>query len=135
MGCEVGRRITGRVFSDLGRGASFMRLDWVQKALRKILGFSPYPGTLNLRLETEQAVATWREIREEVQGIEVAAPEPSFCRARCFPVEIEGRVRGAAILPEVEGYPADKLEVVASVRLKDELRLADGGRVTIEFRD
>ena len=129
------RKITGVVFSDLGHGASFMALDWVQKSLHNILGFSPYPGPLNLRLETERAMKIWQEIRAQSRGIPIVAADPSFCQARCFPVEIEGRHRGAVIVPEVEGYPADKIEVVAPVRLKDELKLADGGRVTIEFRD
>ena len=132
---KQGRRLTGVVFSDLGRGASFMGLDWVQRSLRKSLGFSPYPGTLNLRLETEQVIAAWREIQAQVPGIEIAARDPSHCQARCFPVEIDGKHRGAVLLPEVAGYPADKIEVVAPVRLKDELKLADGGRVTLEFMD
>jgi riboflavin kinase len=109
-----------------------MALDWVQGSLRDKLGFSPYPGTLNLRLETESMRAAWRQIRNS-SGIEIKAPDAAFCQARCFLVEIEGKHQGAVILPEVEGYPADKVEVVASVRLKDELGLADGKPVTLEF--
>jgi CTP-dependent riboflavin kinase len=126
------RKITGVVFSDLGRAAAFMALDWVQSSLRDKLGFSPYPGTLNLRLETESMRAAWRQVRNS-SGIEINAPDSAFCQARCFLVEIGGKHQGAVILPEVEGYPADKIEVVASVRLKDELGLADGEPVTLEF--
>ena len=128
----MARKITGVVFSDLGRAASFMALDWVQASLRDKLGFSPYPGTLNLRLETESMKAAWREVRQS-SGIEIKAPDAAFCQARCFLVEIEGKHQGAVILPEVEGYPADKIEVVAPVRLKDVLKLADGKPVTLEF--
>jgi CTP-dependent riboflavin kinase len=35
----------------------------------------------------------------------------------------------------VEGYPADKLEVIAPLRLKEALAIEDGERVTIEFVD
>jgi len=128
----VGRKITGIVFSDLGRAASFMSLDWVQSSLSDKLGFSPYPGTLNLRLETESMRAAWRQIQKS-SGIEIGAPDTAFCQARCFLVEIEGKHQGAVILPEVEGYPADKIEVVASVRLKDALKISDGETVTLEF--
>ncbi|MGH7767880.1 MAG: DUF120 domain-containing protein [Candidatus Binatia bacterium] len=129
----MGRKITGVIFSDLGRAASFMALDWVQGSLSDKLGFSPYPGTLNLRLRTAGEKELWRVVRETGQGIEITAPDAAFCQARCFLVEIEGKHQGAVILPEVEGYPADKVEVVASVRLKDELGLADGEPVTLEF--
>jgi len=129
----VGKRITGVIFSDLGQASSFMALDWVQKALRDGLGFSPFPATLNLRLESDQAMAVWQEVKSEMRGIDIIPPDPSFCKARCFLVEIEGKQKGAVLLPEVEGYPANKVEVIAPVRLKDELRVRDGGRITLEF--
>ena len=131
----VGKRITGVIFSDLGQASSFMALDWVQKALRDGLGFSPFPATLNLRLESDQAMAVWQEVKSEMRGIDIIPPDPSFCKARCFLVEIEGKQKGAVLLPEVEGYPANKVEVIAPVRLKDELRVRDGGRITLEFAD
>lgn len=112
-----------------------MALDWAQKALREALGFSPYPATLNLRLESEKEIAAWREIRRQMTGAAIVSPDPSFCQARCFMVEIEGKHKGAVLLPAVEGYPADKLEVIAPVRLKDELQLRDGDRLTLEFED
>ena len=131
----VGKRITGVIFSDLGQASSFMALDWVQKALRDGLGFSPFPATLNLRLESDQAMAVWQEVKSEMRGIDIIPPDPSFCKARCFLVEIEGKQKGAVLLPEVEGYPANKVEVIAPVRLKDELRIRDGGQITLEFAD
>lgn len=121
------------VFSDLGQAASFMSLAWVQKALREGLGFSPYPATLNLRLEAEEAIAVWREVRSRAGGIVIDPPDPSCCRARCFRVDIEGRQEGAVLLPEVEGYPANKIEVVAPVRLKEALKVKDGDEITLEF--
>ena len=129
----VGKRITGVIFSDLGQASSFMALDWVQKALRDGLGFSPFSATLNLRLESDQAMAVWQEVKSEMRGIDIIPPDPSFCKARCFLVEIEGKQKGAVLLPEVEGYPANKVEVIAPVRLKDELRVRDGGQITLEF--
>jgi riboflavin kinase len=130
----MGKRLTGIVFSDLGRAASFMALDWVQASLSDKLGYSPYPGTLNLRLETESMIAAWREIQQS-SGIEIGAPGAAFCQARCFLVEIEGKHQGAVILPEVAGYPADKIEVIAPVRLKDALKVSDGRPVTLEFAE
>ena len=109
-----------------------MALDWVQASLGDKLGFSPYPGTLNLRLETESMIAAWRKIQQS-PGIEIGAPDAAFCQARCFLVEIEGKHQGAVILPEVAGYPADKIEVVAAVRLKDALEVSDGRTITLEF--
>jgi len=110
-----------------------MSLDWVQQTLREQLGFSPYPATLNLRLESGEQIETWKQVKDEVKGIEISPPDASFCQARCFLIEIEGRHRGAVLLPYVEDYPVDKIEVIAPVRLKDELKVRDGERITLEF--
>lgn len=115
-----------------------MSLDWVRNTLQEKLGFSPFPATLNLRLSEEEA-ALWKEIRNGTEGIDFPPPDPSFCSARLFRVIIEavgpGRLSGAVLLPEVEDYPADKVEIVAPLRLKDHFGIRDGDRMTLEFVD
>ena len=127
------RRISGVVFSGLGEATSFMSLDWVQQTLRETLGFSPYPATLNLKLESEADMATWKQVQKEVRSFDIPAPDAAFCQARCFPVEIERKHRGAVLLPDVRDYPKDKIEVIAPVRLKEALKVGDGERITLEF--
>ena len=112
-----------------------MSLDWVQETLLEKLGFSPYPGTLNLRLESEKDMAVWREVKGRAKSVDITPPDHSFCLARCFLVEIGGKYEGAVLLPDVEGYPASKIEVIAPVRLKDELGVRDGEQITLEFLD
>lgn len=127
------KKITGVVFSDLGQGATFMGLPWVQETLRERLGFAPYPATLNLRLESEQELAAWREVKRQLAGMDIPPPDSNFCRARCFLVDIERKQKGAVVLPDIESYPPNKVEVIAPVRLKDELAVRDGDRITLEF--
>ena len=44
---------------------------------------------------------------------------------------INGKVRGAVILPLVPHYPDDKLELVSSEYLKQSLSLQDGDEVEV----
>ncbi|MGH7832692.1 MAG: DUF120 domain-containing protein [Candidatus Binatia bacterium] len=134
------RKITGVVFSDLGQAASFMLLDWVQEALRERLGFAPYPATLNLRLQSPEEMQAWQQIKKEETGIDVPATGAAFCRASLYPVSVASpllrdKVDGAILLPHVEGYPPDKVEVVAAMRLKERLKVHDGDLLTLETRD
>lgn len=133
------RKINGIVFSDLGQASSFMALDWVQQALRQRLGFAPFPATLNMRPETREDLQAWEAVRSELEGV-LLPPAGGFCSARLFPVEIykpvdvrRARAKGAVILPEVTGYPKDKIEIVAAVRLKDEFGVQDGDQLILEF--
>jgi len=134
------KKLTGVVFSDLGQAGSFMSLDWVQKTLQEKLGFSPYPATLNLRLSSEEEVALWKEIQNEMESLDLPPSAPAFCSARLFRVGIEGprggvgaRLIGAVLVPQVNDYPPNKIEVIAPLRLKDNLGIRDGDRLTLEF--
>jgi len=132
--------MTGIIFSDLGQATSFMALDWVQEALRNSLGFSPFPATLNLRPRAKEDAQVWEKIQEELQGVELPPSSASFCSARLYRIEIHGpadrsrdTIKGAILRPDVSGYPKDKIEIVAPVRLKDIFGVEDGDSLTLEF--
>lgn len=130
MPCEA-LYLEGSVRSGLGEGAGFMALDWVARQFRSKLGFSPYPGTLNLSLsggEWEYARAAMQSAR----GI-LIEPPPGFCPAKCFTLVIDGKIGGAAVIPDVPDYPADKLELVSPVAVRNTLGLSDGDRVTLHL--
>jgi CTP-dependent riboflavin kinase len=134
------RKINGIVFSDLGQASSFMALDWVQQALKKSLGFAPFPATLNVRPKKTEDLQAWEAVRRNMKGIPLPPADGGFCSARLFPVGIHraesggnAGAKGAILLPEVTGYPEDKIEIVAAVRLKDKLDLKDGDQLTLEF--
>lgn len=121
--------LSGTLQSGLGEGAGFVALDWVDRQFREHLGFHPFPGTLNLSLRG----ADWQSARAALltaAGIPLEPP-PGFCAAKCFRVRIGGRIEGAIVLPDVSGYPADKLELVAPVAVRNQLELADGDLVTL----
>lgn len=132
--------IIGTIFSDQGLGASFMALAWLQNALEERLGFTAYPATLNVRPDSPEGVARWMEITQGNEAIEIVPGDPSFCRALCFPVEVTApsttqkiKIRGAVLWPQIENYPADKMEVIAPVNIKQALSLSDGNRIKVEF--
>jgi riboflavin kinase len=123
--------LEGRLCSGLGEGAGFTSLDWVEHQLHSKLGFWPHPGTVNLNLSGRD----WNTARDAMQaaaGIAIEPP-PGFCAAKCFAVLIDGSVEGAAILPDIPDYPVDKLEIVAPVAVRRELRLKDGDRVRLRL--
>ena len=125
---EASAWIRGEVVSGAGVAAGFTDVPWVREQTRERLGFLPYPGTLNLRLGSEP-LAAWERLKAE-PGVPLE-PQPGFCAARCYPVLVEGRLAAAAVVPEVADYPADSLELLAPVRLRDALGLDDGTPLTV----
>jgi CTP-dependent riboflavin kinase len=119
------------VSSGLGEGARFTRLDWVLAEFRAKLGFAPHPGTFNLRLQGIDWERARRALRAAA-GIPIT-PAPGYCGARCFPVVVGGHVPGVAVLPDVAGYPEDKLEILSPVALRAALGVGDGDRVRLRL--
>ncbi len=121
--------LEGRLCSGLGEGARFTQLEWAEREFREKLGFSPYPGTLNLSLTG----SAWAEARSRLQrasGIAIVPPQ-GFCASKCFAVLINERIEAAAVLPDITDYPADKFEVLAPVAVRQELNLQDGDTVRL----
>ena len=118
--------VKGKVFSSTKRGKQFVNLSWVKKQINEKIRFNPYPGTLNLRLKNEMGVDKLRK----ANGITII-PEKGYCEGKCFKALIMGKVKGAVVLPDVPKYPADVLEILAPVNLRETLGLKDGMELEI----
>ena len=123
--------LAGVVTSGLGQGASFMSLPWVQDAVRRLIGFTPYPGTLNVRLDADM-IGIWRRTRDG-HSIVLAPPPSEPCGARLFPVVVASDVEAAVIVPDVTRYGEDLLELIAAVHLRSRLGLHDHSPVTLRL--
>ena len=124
--------LRGAVTSGLGQGAYFMGLPWVRDAVRQFVGFTPYPGTLNIRLDGD-AVGQWRRIAEG-RAVVLAPPPPETCGARLFPSVVGPDIEAAIIVPDVTRYGDDLLELVAAIHLRSRLGLRDDDMVTLQLR-
>jgi riboflavin kinase, archaea type len=117
----------GKVFSGTGQGRKFISPPWVKQQIQEKLGFTPYLGTLNLILDAESA----QKKKLLAKSLEITiCPEKGYCFGAAFKAYI-GDVECAIVVPKVPNYPADVLEVVAAVCLRDHLNLFDSSEVTV----
>lgn len=129
-GQEDLERFEGTLLSGVNQGASFVGLGWVRTAIRRAVGFDPYPGTLNLRLVDAEALSCWRTIRATT-GARLTPPEPGACGGRLIPALVDDRVHAAVVVPDITRYGDEVLEIVAPVHLRSHLALRDGDRVRL----
>jgi riboflavin kinase, archaea type len=131
-------QLTGVIFSDLGQASFFMGLDWVQELLVQRLGYHPFPATLNVRPKGAADAEVWRRVQRDVPATQLTTAGEHHCGAKLYRVDVRvptrsDRVDGAVLLPEINDYPPDKIEIVAPMRLKDHFGVGDGDQLTLEF--
>lgn len=119
--------LAGKVFTGQGEGREYVGRPWVKREIEEKLGFTPYAGTLNLKLTAESVER--RSVLENSAFLRVC-PSEGCCSGIIFKASIDNLECGV-VIPEVEGYPKDVLEVIAWVYLRDRLNLRDGDEVTV----
>jgi riboflavin kinase len=117
----------GTVFSGNGEGRKFIELPWVKQQIQEKLGFTPYAGTLNIRLAKDSVGQ--KKLLEKAKGIEVY-PERGYYPGLLIKANM-GILECAIVIPQVPNYPINVLEIIAPVYLREHLKISDGGEVTV----
>jgi riboflavin kinase len=120
----------GTVVSGKGEGENFVKLAWVRKQIQEKLGFTPYPGTLNLKLDKKN-IKLNKTLHKE-KSVEIS-PHEGFHRGKCFQAHIASSIDGAVVFPEVANYPENIIEIIAPVNLREKLQIKNGDSVEVKI--
>ena len=124
--------LEGAVFSGLSEGSYYMGLEGYRRQFRSKLGFDPFPGTLNLRVAKDSMTK-----RKELDGYHFIAidgfadKDRTYGGARCYPVTVQDKVKGAIVVPIRAHYQEDVIEIIAPQNLRKLLQLQDGDLVDV----
>ncbi|MBI2936835.1 MAG: CTP-dependent riboflavin kinase [Thaumarchaeota archaeon] len=134
-GTEPVPEIRGKVFAGLGEGAYYVSLRGYRRQFVNLLGFDPYPGTLNLRLDSPQDRRLRRDLERHssinIEGFEDG--HRTYGWAKCYPAEINDGLRGAVIILERTHYDDSVLELISPVNIREALQLKDGEIVSVRI--
>ena len=122
--------INASVTSGQGLGKIFVNYDWVQNQIQGKFGFIPFPGTLNLRLDSRNTIA-FQSYKQDHDGITVTSVR-SGCSGICYPIRVSN-IEGIIVIPQVSDYPNTQLEIIAPVNLRKALSLKDGDELEVFF--
>ena len=124
---KQGLVVRGRVFSGRGEGEFFVSL--YAKNIAKAVGYTPYPGTLNVALEPKY-ISIARKALDRRLAVIVEPPLKGFCRIYLWRAAIQS-IEVHVVKPEVSHYGDDVIEVIAPIPLRKVLMLGDGDPVEI----
>ncbi|ELZ28110.1 riboflavin kinase [Halosimplex carlsbadense 2-9-1] len=133
--------LDGSITSGMGEGRHYISLPGYMRQFEDRLGYEPFLGTLNIELDEDSV----RE-RGHLSSFEPVTidgwedDERTYGPAYCYPATVEAD-DGATfedahvITPERTHHGDDQLEVIAPVKLRDELGLDDGSSLTIHVTE
>jgi riboflavin kinase len=139
--------LEGAVTSGMGEGRHYISLPGYMEQFEARLGYAPFAGTLNLDLVPASVRAR--------AGLAVFEPTPiegwegddrTYGPAFCYPAAIETMgsegdehteyyETAHVITPERTHHDEDQLELIAPKKLRDELGLVDGDRLTVHVAE
>ena len=126
--------LEGNVLKGLGEGQYYVSIPGYRKQFEEKLRFSPFPGTLNVKLSESSSALRSRLL--ELPAVQIEGfndGERTFGGGKCYSVNIGG-IEAAVVAPERTHYPSDLIEIIAPVKLRDTLNLKDGDRVVIQLK-
>jgi riboflavin kinase len=123
--------LKGEVTTGLGKGKYYMSKEVYQKVFDDKLGFKPFPGTLNLKVEEEER-EKFEENSKTLEIRDVYEDGERLSNVDVSPCKIEGVECGLLNL-EFTDHPYSIAEVVAPIELREKFNLEDGDKVKLRY--
>ena len=135
---ESGLTLSGTVTTGMGEGKHYISLPGYERQFESKLGYTPFPGTLNLELD-EQSIRA----RGELAG-QAAVPidswaegDRTFGAATCYPAQITANGDDYepvhVIVPDRTHHDEGNIELIAPDKLREELALEDDDTVSVHI--
>jgi len=122
----------GTLFTGLGEGGYYISLAGYRRQFVKLLGFEPFPGTLNLTIGPDEI-----ELRKQLNFFDAleltgfSQGGRSYGPAKCFRAKVETKYDAGALVIERTHHGESVLEVISPLDLRKTLSLKDGDQVHV----
>ncbi len=122
----------GTLFTGLGEGGYYISLAGYRRQFMRLLGFEPFPGTLNLTIGPGEI-----ELRKQLNFLDAleltgfSQGGRSYGPAKCFRAKVETKYDAGALVIERTHHGESVLEVISPLDLRKTLSLKDGDQVHV----
>ncbi|RBQ23003.1 Riboflavin kinase [Candidatus Methanobinarius endosymbioticus] len=122
--------IEGKISTGYGKGAYFLGQDFYKSKFNEKLGFTPYPGTLNITVP--------KNYLDDIKNIKnshanIIKPKEDFGGVKYIKAKLNDEIIGAIIFPDKTTHYENYLEFIAEENLRKKLKLKDGNKVNLKI--
>ena len=127
--------LSGSVVSGLGEGSYYMSLKGYTKQFKVKVGYIPFPGTLNIKLNQLQAT----QIIQQLDDLDSIIVDPfsdgkrTYGWVKCFHATLNDSIKCELIRLERTHHDNSVIELISKNNLRKTTRLKTGSKVTIKI--
>jgi riboflavin kinase len=125
----------GKIVSGMGEGRYYTIKEGYISQFREKLGFTPYPGTLNVKIEDVE-INKLKQLKSH-PGIvleEFEAEDRTFGSVKCFSAKINNKDIECAVVLPARGHYSNIIEIVSPHYLREKVGLEDGDEIELTIR-
>ncbi|MGF7117296.1 DUF120 domain-containing protein [Methanobacterium oryzae] len=123
--------IEGIITSGKGKGAYFMSQPFYKIQFEEKLNFSPFPGTLNIKISNDE-IDNIHKIPEDTMTI--IEGKENFGDVLLIKAVLNCEIKGAIVFPKKTTHGENILEFIAAENIKEKLGVIDGDSVKITLK-
>ncbi len=126
----------GHIITGMGEGAYYMSLNGYKQQFKEKLGYEPYPGTLNIKLNSMLYVEAKKEMLKypsiDIKGF--SDQSRTFGWVKCYPAYINDSVNinSSILILERTHYDDSIIEIIAPFSIKEQFSLKNGDYIRLK---
>jgi riboflavin kinase len=127
--------LKGTLVSGMGEGAYYMGLKGYTKQFKSKIGYVPFPGTLNVRLDQKIHQESIKQF-ETLDGIKIESfsdGKRTYGWVKCFPAKLNNSINCELIILERTHHGDSIIELISQTCLRKNTKLKDGSKVSIKI--
>ena len=127
--------LKGTLVSGMGEGAYYMGLKGYTKQFISKIGYVPFPGTLNVRLDKKIHQESIKQF-EALDGIKIKSfsdGKRTYGWVKCFPAKLNNSVNCDLILLERTHHDNSVIELISKTCLRKTAKLKDNAKISIKI--
>lgn len=128
----------GEIISGMGEGSYYMSLPGYKQRFKEKLGYEPYPGTLNIKLNSKLYVDRKKEILKFpailIDGF--SDEMRTYGWVKCYPALLNesDEINGMVLILERTHYDDTIIEIIAPFSIKDKFKLENGDVIKFKVK-
>ena len=127
--------LKGTLVSGMGEGAYYMGLKGYTKQFKSKIGYIPFPGTLNIKLDQKIHQEAIKQLGtlEEVKIESFSDGKRTYGWVKCFPAKLNNSVDCELIILERTHHDDSIIELISKICVRENTKLKEGSKVSIKI--